>query len=132
MKSRKPAGGRSAKLKQSNNDNPQISSLEEMMMTLLLHQELYGLEIIRCIETVTAAVKKTTKGRTLRVGSLYPILHRLEKRDLIEGRWGDEERGDRSGARRRYYSITSKGRKTLQSLASIRTGLENYSKSNFN
>jgi len=40
-------------------------------------------------------------------GTLYPILHKLEKDGLIRGSWSDEG----SGRRRRRYSITSRGRK---------------------
>ena len=43
------------------------------------------------------------------VASLYPILYRLELRGLIAGRWV-EKPGQR---RRRYYSLTPEGRKTL-------------------
>jgi DNA-binding PadR family transcriptional regulator len=43
------------------------------------------------------------------VASLYPILYRLERRELIAGRW-IEKAGQR---RRRYYSLTPAGRKML-------------------
>jgi len=38
-------------------------------------------------------------------GTLYPILHKLEKDGLIEGTWSDE--GQRG--RRRHYRVTAKG-----------------------
>ena len=38
-------------------------------------------------------------------GTLYPILHRLEKDGLIQGRWSDE--GPRG--RRKSYALTRKG-----------------------
>ena len=41
--------------------------------------------------------------------SLYPVLYRLERRGLIEGRW-IEKAGQR---RRRYYSLTTRGRRVL-------------------
>lgn len=40
-------------------------------------------------------------------GTLYPILHKLEKEGLIRGSWSDEG----SGRRRRQYSMTAKGKK---------------------
>jgi DNA-binding PadR family transcriptional regulator len=43
------------------------------------------------------------------VASLYPVLYRLERRGLIAGRWV-EKAGQR---RRRYYRLTSAGRKVL-------------------
>jgi len=42
--------------------------------------------------------------------SLYPLLYRLEKRGWILGRWV-EKPGQR---RRRYYKLTSEGKKTLK------------------
>ena len=42
-------------------------------------------------------------------GTLYPILHKLEKHGLIRGAWSDEgQRGKRKG-----YSLTAKGRRYL-------------------
>ena len=43
------------------------------------------------------------------VASLYPLLYRLERRGLIEGKWS-EKAGQR---RRRMYRITAEGRKVL-------------------
>ena len=44
-------------------------------------------------------------------GSLYPALHRLEKRGWLDGRWVEKD-GHR---RRRYYRLTRAGRKVLAS-----------------
>ena len=43
------------------------------------------------------------------IASLYPLLYRLEKRGWIRGRWV-EKAGQR---RRRYYRLTSAGKKIL-------------------
>ncbi len=58
-------------------------------------------------------------GRRLREGSagvldvaegvLYPALHRLEERGLLEGSWAKSE----SGRRAKYYTLTGKGRDHL-------------------
>lgn len=42
-------------------------------------------------------------------GTLYPILHKLEKDGMISGKWKKEE----SKRKRKQYSITSKGRDHL-------------------
>jgi len=42
-------------------------------------------------------------------GSLYPALHRLEARGLIEASWQQSDRGKRA----RYYRLTRRGRKEL-------------------
>ena len=50
-------------------------------------------------------------GGTLKfhVTTLYPLLYRLENRGLVVGRWVEKE----SQRRRRYYRLTSEGRKVL-------------------
>ena len=47
-------------------------------------------------------------------GTLYPILHKLEKRKLIRGAWTDE--GPRG--RRKSYDLTARGRGYLNELRS--------------
>lgn len=42
-------------------------------------------------------------------GSLYPALHRLEARGLIDASWQHSERGKRA----KYYRLTNRGRKEL-------------------
>lgn len=44
----------------------------------------------------------------LQHGTLYPILHRLEDRGWIDGRW---EKGE--GRRKKVYRLTSEGRRHL-------------------
>jgi len=43
-------------------------------------------------------------------GSLYPALHRLERRHWIKAEWGVSELGRRA----RFYSLTAAGRKQLE------------------
>lgn len=40
-------------------------------------------------------------------GTLYPVLHRLEKRGLLASEW----KGRRSGRQRRYYRLTARGQR---------------------
>jgi len=49
---------------------------------------------------------------TFNHGTLYPILHKLEKSGLIKGTWKQEEQK----RKRKYYLLTSTGKKYLQSL----------------
>lgn len=63
----------------------------------------HGYDIGRQIE------QRSGGAVTFNVASLYPVLYRLERRGLVTGRWV-EKAGQR---RRRYYSLTSKGRKVL-------------------
>src|SRR3954471_3825393 len=43
-------------------------------------------------------------------GSLYPALHRLERRGWIKSRWGASENNRRA----KYYELTRAGRKQLE------------------
>jgi PadR family transcriptional regulator PadR len=42
-------------------------------------------------------------------GSLYPALHRLEKRGLITADWGESEKGRQA----KFYKLSAKGKKQL-------------------
>lgn len=45
----------------------------------------------------------------IRQGSLYPALHRLERRGWIRSRWGTSDNNRRA----KYYELTAKGRTQL-------------------
>ena len=78
-------------------------STELLIMALLETRPRHGYELGKLIETRSG-------GRLqFRIGSLYPILCRLESQTLIVGRWV-EKPGER---RRRYYRLTAKGRAAL-------------------
>ena len=51
-------------------------------------------------------------GNALQVqqGSLYPSLHRLERRGRIKARWGISENGRRA----KFYELTTAGRRELE------------------
>jgi len=76
-----------------------------LILSLLEARPRHGYEISKLIEL--------RSGGTLRyhVASLYPLLYRLEKRSLLQGRWV-EKSGQR---RRRYYRLTPEGRRVLAS-----------------
>lgn len=78
-------------------------STEMLVLSLLEARARHGYEIGKQIEIGSG-------GRLrFRIGSLYPILCRLEDKRLITGRW-IERPGER---RRRYYRLTPLGRKAL-------------------
>jgi transcriptional regulator len=78
-------------------------SMELLLLSLLEDQPRHGYEIGRLIEA------KSGGRLQFRVSSLYPVLCRMEDRRWIKGRWV-EKAGER---RRRFYQLTSKGRKAL-------------------
>ena len=78
-------------------------SAELLILSLLEGRARHGYEISKLIESRSQGTLR------FEAASLYPLLYRLEARGLINGRWV-EKAGTR---RRRYYRITSQGRKTL-------------------
>ena len=79
-------------------------SAELLVLSLLEARPRHGYDISKLIEA------RSNGALTFHVTSLYPLLHRLEKDGWIEGKW-IEKAGER---RRRYYSLTSKGRQALR------------------
>lgn len=74
--------------------------LESMLLSLLKNEDLYGYEISKKIRIIS------NNNFEIKEGTLYVVLKRLEKNDLICPYWDDTESG---GGRRRYYKITDKG-----------------------
>jgi PadR family transcriptional regulator PadR len=78
-------------------------STELLVLALLEGRPRHGYDLGKRIELESHGQLK------FRIGSLYPILCRLEDRGLVAGRWV-ERPGER---RRRYYKLTGEGRKAL-------------------
>ena len=78
-------------------------SAEMVVLSLLEERARHGYEIAKLIE------QRSNGVLTFHAASLYPLLYRMEARRLITGRWV-ERAGHR---RRRHYSITATGRRTL-------------------
>jgi PadR family transcriptional regulator PadR len=55
----------------------------------------------------------TNGGLELTEGSLYPALHRLEKRGVLSSEWREDADATRP---RKYYSLTEAGRERLLAL----------------
>src|SRR5579863_5997421 len=90
-------------------------SAELLILSLIEHRARHGYEIGKLIDERSEGVLKYN------VASFYPLLYRLEARGLIEGRWV-EKAGQR---RRRYYKLTTKGKKMLETQRSTWTNLVN-------
>ena len=78
-------------------------SAELLVLALVEERPRHGYEISKLIEA------RSGGALSFHVASLYPMLYRLERRGWVEGRWV-EKAGQR---RRRYYKLTSEGRKVL-------------------
>lgn len=78
-------------------------STEILLLSIIEREDIYGYEIAKRLK------EKSNDLYSMGEGTLYPALQRLEKRSLITSYWKDAE----SGGRRKYYSITDKGKKEL-------------------
>jgi len=58
---------------------------------------------------VSERIQQVSKVVHVQQGSLYPALHRLERRGWIKARWGASENNRRA----KYYELTRAGRKQL-------------------
>src|SRR5215468_9345167 len=52
----------------------------------------------------------SSEALRIQQGSLYPALHRLERRGWIKARWGASENNRRA----KFYELTKSGRKQLE------------------
>ena len=73
--------------------------LELAILASLRDDRLYGLEILRRLETHSDLV--------MAEGTIYPILNRLKRDGLIDSRWVESE----AGHPREYYWLTAPGRR---------------------
>jgi PadR family transcriptional regulator PadR len=81
----------------------QKGSAEMILLALLEARPRHGYELAKLIES------QSESRLQFHVASLYPMLYRMERKKLVEGKWV-EKAGER---RRRYYRLTRAGRKTL-------------------
>jgi transcriptional regulator len=78
-------------------------SADLMILAVLEDRARHGYEIARLIDDRSDGILR------FHVGSLYPMLYRMERRGWIEGKW-IEKSGQR---RRRYYRLTPHGKRVL-------------------
>jgi transcriptional regulator len=90
-------------MREQNVDLPQ-GTLDLLILKTVALQPENGWAIAMRIQQLSSDVLQ------VRQGSLYPALHRLERRGLIEASWGVSENNRRA----RYYEITAAGRDRLE------------------
>ncbi len=73
-----------------------------LVLSVLENQDMYGYRIIRELEI------RSEKAFEMSEGTLYPILHALEKEKMLESYWQECD-----GRNRKYYHLTKKGKKQL-------------------
>jgi PadR family transcriptional regulator, regulatory protein PadR len=89
-------------------DSPSVDLLQGTLDVLVLKTlswgPRHGYAIARWIERVTNDVLRIEEG------SLYPALHRLEKRGWVAAEWGLTE----TKRRAKFYRLTTRGRAQLR------------------
>lgn len=81
------------------------SVAEPVILKLVTDRPMYGYEIIQVVKD------RSGDKVNFQEGTLYPCLHRLESQGMISSEWVTPE----GGRKRKYYSITPKGQKRLES-----------------
>ena len=71
-----------------------------ILRILSQNSPLYGLQILQ---------ELASRGFETKEGTLYPLLSRLTKEQLLKPQW----QGQGKGVPKKYYSLTSKGEKLL-------------------
>src|SRR6202044_4164696 len=84
-------------------DLPQ-GTLDLLILRTLLNGPHHGWAISERVQQVSSEVL------SIQQGSLYPALHRLERRGWIKARWGTSENNRRA----KYYELTRAGRRQLE------------------
>lgn len=74
-----------------------------LVLSVLEQEDMYGYQIIKELET------KSKEIFCLKEGTLYPILHALEKDGFLTSYWQDSP----NARSRKYYKITENGKKEL-------------------
>jgi DNA-binding PadR family transcriptional regulator len=84
------------------------------IMAVLHDQPAYGYEIVKRLESKAQFLQ-------LEQGTVYPLLRRLEKRDLLEATWNYED----PQKPKKYYAATDQGKIALQKMITAWKSLSN-------
>ena len=84
-------------------DLPQ-GTLDLLIRNTLALERRHGWAISERLHQISSATLR------VRQGSLYPALHRLERRGWIKASWGTSDNNRRA----KYYELTKKGRTRLE------------------
>jgi transcriptional regulator len=79
-------------------------TLDLLILRTLALEAQHGWAISERVQQISNEVLQIPQG------SLYPALHRLERRGWIKAKWGTSDNNRRA----KYYELTPKGRRQLQ------------------
>ena len=80
-------------------------TLDMLILKIVALGPVHGYGISQRIRQISKEVLQVQQG------SLYPALHRLEKRGWLASEWGESD----SGRQAKFYKLSAKGRKQLLS-----------------
>jgi DNA-binding PadR family transcriptional regulator len=80
------------------------ASTTTLVLSILSEGENYGYALIQRVSELSGGELLWSEGM------LYPVLHWMEKEDLIESEWREAE----TGHRRKYYRLRQQGRRALK------------------
>jgi len=80
-------------------------TLDLLILKVVALGPVHGYGISQRIRQISDSVLQVQQG------SLYPALHRLEKRGWLAADWGESEKGRQA----KFYRLSAKGRKQLAS-----------------
>jgi PadR family transcriptional regulator PadR len=78
-------------------------TLEMLVLKALARGPLHGYAVAEWIHQTSQQLLKVEEG------ALYPALHRLELRGLLQAEWGASENNRRA----KFYQLTTEGKKKL-------------------
>jgi transcriptional regulator len=87
-------------------DLPQ-GTLDLLILKIVALEPQHGWAIAQRIQQISSDVLQVQQG------SLYPALHRLERRGWIRAAWGSSDNNRRA----KYYDLTRTGRRQLEAQA---------------
>ena len=79
-------------------------TLDVLILKIVALGPIHGYGIAQRIRQISKEVLQVQQG------SLYPALHRLEKRGWLRAEWGEAE----TGREAKFYSLTKAGRRQLK------------------
>jgi PadR family transcriptional regulator, regulatory protein PadR len=80
-------------------------TLDMLILKIVALGPVHGYGISLRIRQISKEVLQVQQG------SLYPALHRLEKRGWLDAEWGESDKGRQA----KFYKLSVKGRKQLES-----------------
>jgi|SRR3954470_14812642 PadR family transcriptional regulator PadR len=81
---------------------PLKGHLDMLMLSVLDGGEAHGYRVIEHLRAASGGVFDLPEG------TVYPVLHRLERAGYLRSRWAKG-----AGPKRRVYTLTSRGRRAL-------------------